>query len=303
MNASLRTARTVLALGLVAATPLVTGCGLLIDGAYLFSNKRYTETVMDSRPTGQVNTTIEYDAAPGPDGQARLTCASRERRIERIASVEKTFERRGSFDAGTYLGAATVSGLVTVITGVVIGAVCLQDPTPGKPRPSCLNMLYVTPFAADIVYSIIRSRTVKPPKLVEKQTTEPTLDFAGTPSRSEPVACDNVEQVMLGLLVGPSDVDVLNGRIGGQKPHLVDGSLPVALGEGGVISLAEQPEVVHLWAKNESLGLWVVDREGAPHRLTADRCTLLRRVSTMLVGDEQVAFQRSCPPPALQQPR
>jgi hypothetical protein len=299
----LSAARTALALGLLAAAPLVMGCGLLFDGVYLIASKRYTDTVQERKPTGQVITAVEYAAVPGDGGQTRLSCEERERRIERSFTVEKTFQRRGGFDTGTYVGAATVSGLVATITAVTLAAVCLREPKPGAKRLSCLSMLAAAPFAVDVIYSIIRAKTAKPAKLVDKHTSEVTLDFAPQPTRTKPVPCDTVQQVMLGYVVGPSDTDALNGRGEGQKPHFADGALPVTLGEGGTFSLAEQPDVVRAWAKNASLGLWVVDGEGAPRRLTIDRCTALRPVSAMLVGEELSAFQRSCPLSPPSQPR
>src|SRR5262249_52172945 len=139
----------------------------------------------------------------------------------------------------------------------------------GHKQISCLNMLYATPFGVDIVYSIIRAKTAKPAKLVDKQRSQDMLAFAEQPSQTKPVPCDNV-QVMLGARLGPSDAAALNGQGGGDKPHLAEGAIPVTLGEDGAISLAEQPAVVRAWATNGSLGLLAVDREGVPHSLRID---------------------------------
>ena len=100
-----------LAAGIIAAALCASGCGVTLDVAYLISNKQYNETAEERRPTGQVSTAIEYDAAVSPDGQARLSCEQRERTIDRTWTVEKTFQRRGGFDSSTYVGTASISAL------------------------------------------------------------------------------------------------------------------------------------------------------------------------------------------------
>lgn len=297
-------ARIALATGILGAAPLVMGCGLLLDGVYLIGNKRYNETVQERKPTGQVITQVEYPARVDPTGKPHLACEERERRIERSFSVEKTWEHRGGWDASTYVATAALSGVIAAVTAGALTGICLHTPEPGHKRVSCYNILYATPFAVDVIYSVIRAKTAKPSKLVDKHTNEASLALAETPSRSTPVDCAaNVQQVMLGALVGPSDVDALNGRGGGEKAHLADGAIPVALGPDGTLSLADQPAVAHAWAKNDSLALWVVDREGAPRRWEVDRCAVMRPITPMLVGDELMWFLKTCPVSPPPQPR
>ena len=101
MNSSIL--RKMLAIGLCLSSLGTGGCGLLLDGAYLVSNKRFDESVSERKPTGEVHTAVEYEAAVSADGQVHLRCEERERSVERATSVQKTFERRGSFESGTYI--------------------------------------------------------------------------------------------------------------------------------------------------------------------------------------------------------
>lgn len=288
-----------LAFALAATTLATSGCGVLLDGAYLVSSKRYDESVPERKPTGQVHTAVEYEAVLGTEGLVHLTCEERERRVERASSVNKTFEYRGSYQAPPYIAAAVLSGLVGgAITGV-IAAICTQKPeNPTVDQLSCLNMIYATPFAADVGWSVIRAATAKPPKLVKKETSEAVLAFSEKPTRTAPLRCDSV-QVVLGDAVGaePSAADILGGAEAENRPHLLDGATAVAFAPDGTIALRTQPEVVKAWLDNAALKLWVVDPEGKPHALRVDRCGALRPTADVLASDVRVRLQQACPPP------
>ncbi len=297
MNASVT--RCLLALGLGVTSLGTGGCGLVLDTAYLISNKRYEETVQERKSTGQTHTAVEYDSALGPDGVVRLTCAERERRIERASSVQKTFERRGSFDSTTYLGTAVLSGVTAgVITGVM-AALCTQKPEdPKADQLSCLNMVYASPFVLDVAWSSARYATAKPAKLVEKHTSTAVLALSETPVRTAELRCDSV-RLVLGEAVEryePTAAEILNGAE--DRPvRLKDGAIAIPVAPDGTVRLRMQPDVVRAWLDNASLALWMVDGQDRPHSLKVERCGVLRSTADVLPRDAQYKLVQACPPP------
>jgi hypothetical protein len=288
-----------LALGVGLGSLGMCGCGLLLDGAYLISNKHYDETVQERKPTGRVRTAVEYEASVSVDGSVHLTCEERERRIERASSVQKTFERRGGFDSPVYVGTAVLSGLAAGAISGVIAAICLQKPQdPKAEQLSCLNMLYGAPFAFDVGWSAIRAATAKPAKLVEKHSTEAILALSEKPVRTAALRCDSV-RVVLGQAVDhfdPSEADILNGMTDRQA-RLQDGAVAVAVAPDGTITPKAQPGVLRAWLDDGALDLWVVDAEDRPHSLHVPRCEVLRPAAGVLAPDAQFKLQQACPPP------
>lgn len=291
--------RVALALGVGLSALGTSGCGLLLDSAYLISNKHYDETVQERKPTGRTRTAVEYDAAVSVDGSVHLACAERERRIERASSVQKTFERRGGFDSPVYIGTAVLSGVAAGVVSGVIAAICLQKPEdPKAEQPSCLNMLYAAPFAFDVGWSAIRAATAKPAKLVEKRSTEAVLALSEKPVRTAPLRCDSA-RVVLGQAVDhfdPSEADILNG-VTDRQARLQDGAIAVAVAPDGTITPKAQPDMLRAWLNDGGLGLWVVDAEGKPHSLRVDRCEVLRPAAPALASDAQIKLSQACPPP------
>jgi hypothetical protein len=282
-----------------------TGCGTLFDITYLIGSKRYEEIKEERRPTGQVNTAIEYDSAVTPDGQIRVSCEERERSIERTFSVNKTYEYRGGFTKNTYIGAAVLSAVAGGAYAGLIAIACNVSPQPGAKdvkQWSCVNALYATPFAADVGWSIMRAVTAKKPKLVDKQKTEGAISYSPIPSRTNVVSCDSIDRVVLGHVFGSTDLQELNGRSGdGQR--LAEGSIPVARDVDGTIKLGSQPSVVNAWAKNASMEMWAINREGKPRALKVDRCTALRTSISAMEPAGQQLFFRECAPPNPTAPR
>lgn len=294
------TMRSILSICLVASLLGTTGCGAMFDLAYVVGRKRYDQSKEERKPTGQVNTAIEYESALTPDGQIRVSCEERERRIERTFYVSKVYEYRGGYTRSTYLTAAALSAAAGGLVAGIVAIGCNLPPQPGETdvkRWSCINALYATPFAADLGWSLIRAATAKPPKLVDKHKNEGPLAFGEVPTRSAAVSCDSIERVALGSVTGASDVELLNGRESAEPQRLRDDAIPVALGEGGSIQLATQPEVVQAWVRNPALEFWVVNREGKPRPLRVDRCGALRPVFLTIPPADQSMFLQQCPPP------
>ena len=287
----------------VAASLGTTGCGMLFDLSYLVGSKRYDESKEERKPTGQMVTAIEYDGSIAPDGQIHLTCEERERRIERTFSVTKTYEYRGGYTRNTMIAAAVLSAVAGGAVAGIVAIGCNLPPQPGEKEPkrwSCLNALIASPFALDFGYSLIRVGMAKSPKLVDKQKNEGLVALGDIPTRQDPVACNaSTERVVLGWVSGPSDIDTLNsGSSEGQK--LADGALPVVLGEGDTIKLADQKEVVSAWVQNSSLGLWAVGRDGKFRSIKVNRCDALRPAISVMQGQEVSLFFQQCPPPNVQ---
>ncbi len=282
----------------VALTSLSTmGCGAVFDLAYLAGNKRFDKSTEERRPTGQVQTAIEYESAVAPDGRIQISCEERERRIERTFNVSKVYEYRGSYESGTYIATTAMSAAAGGLLAGILGGICTLPPSPQQPdalKVSCWNMLYAAPFALDIGWSLIRMGTAKEPKLVDKQKTEGQIALSEVPSRVTSVTCDSIDRVMLGNAYGSSEADVLSGHSQSSSMTLTADAIPVAI-DNGSITLASQPEVVHAWAKNSSLGLWVVNRERQPRSLKVDRCPALRPAFMIMTPAEMTLFNASCP--------
>jgi hypothetical protein len=290
--------RTLTAITLVTSLG-ATGCGALFDLTYLAGSKSYDERKEERKPTGQVISGIDYESAVAPDGEIRLSCTERERRIERTFSVTKVYKYRGGFTRTTYVSAAILSAVAGGAIAGIVAIGCNLPPQPGEKDPkrwSCLNALYASPFALDLGYSLIRAGTAKQPKLVDKTKNEGLLSLADVPSRSTPTTCDSVDRVVLGSVYGPSDLDAINGGSSeGQK--LADGSIPIARTEAGTIKLATQPDVVHAWIQNPTLGLYVINRDGKPRTLTVDRCNALRPTISIMTPADQSMFFPQCTVP------
>lgn len=288
-------------LGLAAAALGTTGCGGILDVAYLISDKRTTETVQERTPTGQVHGGVEYEGAAGAGGVVQITCEERERRVERSSSVEKVYRYRGGFSSSPYIGTAVLSGLTAAAVAGVIAVICLNDDTSTRDeKVSCLpNMLFATPFAIDSVYSSIRAATAKTPKLVEKHVAQPVLAFSETPSRTAPATCESA-RLYLRPGAGPPEQsadDILSGKPPEPAPFFLDGAMAIPLPPDGRVDLHAMPDVVNRWADDATLALWLVGADGRPHRLAVDRCDALKPLLGMIAAGTQSKFLLSCAPP------
>jgi hypothetical protein len=227
--------RRVLALALAVTT---SGCGLIIDGAYLLSGKTEIKHEEQHRPTGQVERALEHDlvlsaatATSRPDVQLR--CQSVEHGIDHVWSVQKTYENQGGWYQVHWLPVA-LEGLIGGALAIGVTVTCTRADT-----PTDCSLLYGTiPFGVDVLYSAIRLATIDPPKLVDKQRTnvhtEPRTDAV---SRST-VACEPDARLMVGRSAeDPLAVQVRVDALGLVQPADV---------QRLVTALASQPEA-RLW--------------------------------------------------------
>ncbi|MBP6629334.1 MAG: hypothetical protein KBG28_21490 [Kofleriaceae bacterium] len=278
----------------VVATLVATsaGCGAMIDTAYLLGDGRRHESTEERRPTAEQRTRIEHQATVTAAGDLVLTCEERTRTVERTWQVHKTFKQRGGYDRGTYLGAASVSGLFTMIIGGAALGICLsQDDV------SCWHVAWATPYALDVVWSGIRAGGARDPVLVAREPGPERLELGRTPMAQAPAVCPGTSLVV-GFATGPSDDDELNGRGGTGPRRPAPGAaalLPTAA--AGTFTLAGAPEALAAWT-GAGTGLWAVDAEGAAHPVEVDRCAALRPHVASLTGPALASMQRACPPPA-----
>lgn len=168
---------------LVLAAMSFSGCGFLIDGAYLLSGKQHTKTTEQRRPTGESETRPEVRFVfEGP--RVRVACENVTRGIDRVWTVDKTYEYQGGYHRA-HLLPVILDGVIGGILGVAIAVKCNE---PGS-NLSC-NLLYGTiPFGVDFTYSFIRLFTTEPAKLVNKQYGTPRAEPHDEPIGRAFAAC------------------------------------------------------------------------------------------------------------------
>lgn len=165
-----------------------SSCGLFIDGAYLLSGNRSFKDVEQRRPTGQEQTTPEHRLAfEGP--RVRVVCEDVTRGVDRVWSVHKTYESQGGWYQAHWLP-IILEGAIGGGLAIGLGVKC------GEGSLSCDLMYATIPFAVDVAYSIVRLLMIRPPKLVDKQLTEPRTDAHLTPSASSTRACEPDEEII-----------------------------------------------------------------------------------------------------------
>jgi len=268
-----------------------SGCGLVVDGAYLLGNGRSTSSSEQSSPIPQTIDRVEYEAVPRADGTTQLACVARTRQLQRTWWVTKTYRLQGSFDKNAYTGTTMLDVIFGAVTAGTLLAVCAKDDS----DTSCWHMMWASPFALDIGYSLIRRARAKPPVLIDKSSTEGSVGLAAAPLSERTTDCESLASLWLGSAKGPSDLQVLRGYAEGAETRtLADGASEVTLDQARNIALT--PEVAERWALNGSLELLAVDHQGVPHPVTTDRCALLRPVQTSLSASAQTAYRNDCTP-------
>ena len=194
-----------------------SSCGLLIDGAYLLSGNKSFKDVEQRRPTGQEQTAPEHRLGfEGP--RVRVVCEDVTRGVDRVWSVHKTYEAQGGWYQAHWLP-IILEGAIGGGLAIGFGVKC------GQGELSCDLMYATIPFAVDVAYSIVRLLMIRPPKLVDKQLTEPRTDAHPTPSTSRTRACE------------PDAEIIANASVSG-------GPLRLAVDPSGWISEADQQRLV-----------------------------------------------------------
>jgi hypothetical protein len=161
----------------------LTGCGLIIDGAYLLSDKHTTKTEEQRRPSGEQQTQSELRLGFEAE-HLKVSCEEVTHSVDRVWNVEKVYEYQGGFYQAHWLP-VILEGAIGVGLAVGLGVKC-NDPSSDI---SC-NTLYATiPLGADALYSLIRLLTIDPPKLVDKHTNLMHVESEGTVLQRVGVAC------------------------------------------------------------------------------------------------------------------
>lgn len=282
--------------GLVAAVVAFllasSGCAATVDAVYLIGDGRYTQSTSESQPIAQTIDRVEYEAAVEPDGSMRVACFARTRQVKRTWQVTKTYRYRGGYGKEVY----AAMPLLDVIFGATVAGTVLALCRDEDPDLSCWNMLYATPYAVDIGYSLIRYAMARSPVLIDKSSSEGALGFVDEPIHEQATACESLASLWLGTATGPNDLQILSGHAEGAGTRtLAEGALELVLDPTRAIALT--PEVAERWALQAWLDLFAVDSDGIPHQLAVDRCALLRPVHASLSADARAAYKNSgCPP-------
>ncbi|MBL8949735.1 MAG: hypothetical protein JNK82_03100 [Myxococcaceae bacterium] len=246
-------ARIVLALLLALTT---SSCGLLIDGAYLLTDKQYTKSVEQRRPSGERETKPEVRLA-FEGSRMRVACEDVTRGIDRVWLVDKTYEYQGGFHRAHWLP-IILEGAIGAGLAIGLGLKC-GDPAS---RIDC-NLLYATiPFGVDVGYSVIRLFTTEPAKLVNKQISTRSAQPSAEPMARTAAWC-------------PPEVEVV--------VQSTNDPLRVPVAPNGELSLELQQRIISSAVKNRDTRVLVVAPEGQRGE-TLSRCELLRSFTPLPQG-------------------
>lgn len=231
----------------------LSGCGLLIDGAYLISNKHYTKDEKQSRPLDLQQTAFEHEVRAQP-GQAWLACEDVDRTVERTWTVRKEYEHRGGFYQAHWLPVlldTVVGGALTVGLAVT----CTRDGTP------CDPLFGTIPLWTDAVYSVIRLLTIDPPKLVKKERLQASPEPSETALARRTVSCEPDARIIVGKF--EADPQAVVFRVDAW----------------GAMDQAELPQLMSALQRKDVRVMWAAGGN-APKDATVSRCELLRQLGS-----------------------
>ncbi len=181
--------RALLCLGL--ATTL-SGCGVMLDGVYLISDKRFTKEERQAQPTEHTQAAFEHTVR-AEQGQVWLACEDTERVIERAWMVRKEYEHVGGMHQAHWLP-LILDTIIGGALGIGFGIECAKTGA----SPQCLPLIAVAPLAVDAIYSAVRLAMIEPPKLVHKERQALPAAPSATPTRRQTVACEPDAVILVG---------------------------------------------------------------------------------------------------------
>jgi hypothetical protein len=241
----------------------LSGCGLIIDGAYLLSSGKDTKSAEQRRPTGQVEKAFEHEVTLTPPtrygapGGVQLRCQNVEHGIDRVWNVQKTYENQG----GWHL----VHWAPIIIEGIIGGALAIGISVTCSRGESDCNLLYGTiPFGVDVLYSAIRLATIDPPKLVDKQRTDVRTETRKDAVTQTTVACEPDARIA----VGRSAVDPV--------------ALQVRVDPSGMVTPFDVQRVVQALATQPDARLWWLSGTAGPGETALSRCEALQALTGRL---------------------
>lgn len=176
---------------------LLSGCGVLIDGVYLISGKRYSTDVEQSKRTELTQAAFEHEVR-ARQGQLWLACEDVERSIERTWTVRKEYEHQGGLYRAHWLPLILDTVIASALT-IGFGVECGKTGASG----SCNGLWGAVPLWADAVYSGVRLLTIDPPKLVGKERRSTSSRPSPTPNWRRTVSCEPDATLIIGR--GPAD--------------------------------------------------------------------------------------------------
>ena len=193
---------------LCALALINSGCGLLIDGVYLLTDRHAHESVEQRRPTGQSEVSPERRLVfEGPN--LRVACEDVTRGVDRVWTVEKDFENQGGWYQAHWLP-VILEGTIGAALAIGLAVKC-PDPASNL---NC-NLLYGTiPFGVDVSYSLVRLLTVEPRKLVDKRATLPHTEHHADPLSRAEISCPSDTVVVAsapGVSAGPLEIPIVGG--------------------------------------------------------------------------------------------
>ncbi|MFT3711314.1 MAG: hypothetical protein QM817_27090 [Archangium sp.] len=177
---------------LVALAFSLSGCGLLLDGVYLISGKRFTKDEEQRKRTDLAQLQFEHEVR-AEQGQLWLACEDIERGVDRVWTVHKEYEHQGGMYQVHWLPAildTIIGGALTIGFGIKCGETS---------APATCNALWATvPLWSDAIYSVIRLAMIDPPKLVNKTRTQQPAAPSETPNWRRTVSCEPDAMIVVG---------------------------------------------------------------------------------------------------------
>lgn len=205
---------------LLALAMGLSGCGLLLDGAFLVSSGKYSKDDVETKRTGLAQVQLEHEVRVA-QGQVWLACEDVQRTMERQWNVHRDYQYVNGWPSVHWLP-LIVETIVGGALGIGFGLEC------GKTHEaaSCNALWAVPPLALDAIYSAVRLATIEPAKLINKTRT----DLAAAPSRTaddrKTVACEPDAALVVGR--SPEDplavwfrVDAWGAMNAAQRPQLL----------------------------------------------------------------------------------
>jgi hypothetical protein len=171
----------------------LSGCGLLIDGVYLISGKRFSKDEEQRKRTELAQLQFEHEVR-AEQGQLWLACEDIERGVDRVWTVHKKYEHQGGYYQAHFLPLildTIIGGALTIGFGIKCGE---------TNAPETCNALWGTvPLWSDAVYSAIRLLMIDPPKLVNKTRSQAGPAPSETPNWRRTVSCEPDAMIVVGV--------------------------------------------------------------------------------------------------------
>lgn len=183
----------------------LSGCAVLSDLGWMMSDRHGQKTVKESEPVDLAETVDQHTVVASPEGIG-VRCERATYGLERRWKVTKTYRQYGT-SRNWLKGLLYTTAVYGLAAGLGIGQNCRKGET------SCKNLYWLAPVAVDFAYTVIRYKTMRPPKLVHKRYHGVGVGTEETARERVPLTC-------------PADVRIVAAKWLGAKTGLylqVDG--------------------------------------------------------------------------------